>query len=99
MRKRQIRLTFDDGMGPFFAWLEALPAKVRARELVALARVGHGLLHGVRPARDGAVGLDGFASAGVASPAPVLSRPRVPARQAAVDTFGASFLMATPPDR
>jgi hypothetical protein len=99
MRKRQIRLTFDDGMGPFFSWLEALPAKVRARELVALARVGHGLLHGVRPAHDGAVGFDGGASGGDASSAPVLTRSRVPARQAAVDTFGASFVMATPPDR
>lgn len=93
--KLQLRLTFDENMGPLFVWLVKLPAKVRAREVMSLLRAGHAIVHGIR--------LPGADVRLVAEPAETRSssqegaQPRAPARKAAVETFGASFLVATPP--
>ena len=95
-KRRQVRLTFDEHMGPFFTWLDRLDDKVRARELTAMTRAGYAVVHGARvPGAQAALGPE----AGGNSTAPVResAQARAPARKAAVDTFGASFLVATPP--
>lgn len=94
--KLQLRLTFDENMGPLFVWLSKLPAKVRAREVMSLLRAGHAIVHGIRLPGAEVRFVPESAETG-SSPLQEGAQPRAPARKAAVDTFGASFLVATPP--
>lgn len=96
MKKIQIRLTLDDEMGPFFKWLASLPQKVRAREFIAAARTGYGVVYGVRVPGDVPARLDAATPIAASAPAET-TQTRAPARKAAVETFGSSFLVATPP--
>jgi len=96
MKKMQIRLTLDEEMGPFFKWLSERPQKVRAREFIAVARTGFGVLYGVRVPADVAVSADAAAPVR-AAPAALTTLPRTLARQSAVCAFGPSFVVATPP--
>jgi len=102
LAKLQLRLTLDAEMGDFFVWLVALPVKVRAREFIAMARIGWALTHGVR--------VDVRATAAASAPmphavaAPAADMPAAgaavssgPSRTAAVATFGRSFITARPP--
>lgn len=102
LAKLQLRLTFDSGMGEFFVWLVALPVKVRARELIAMARIGWAVTHGVRLEGGGAIATPS------SMPREVVGRsadvPPVetavsggPSRTAAVAAFGRSFITARPP--
>lgn len=96
-KKLQLRLTFDENMGPLFIWLsEQRDAKVRAREVVSLVRIGHAMVHGIRlPAAE--VRLVPESADAVSPSLQEDAQPRAPARKAAVEAFGASFLVATPP--
>lgn len=94
--KLQLRLSFDENMGPLFTWLVTLPAKVRAREVMSLLRAGHAIVHGVRvPGAEVRFVPESTATASASQQEGVQARG--PARKSAVETFGASFLVATPP--
>ena len=100
--KFQPRLTLDAGMGDFFVWLVSLPVKIRAREFIAMARIGWAVTHGVRVGAGGTVAAaspirreEGPAISDV--PAADTAAPAGPSRTAAVATFGRSFITARPP--
>lgn len=98
MKKLQIRLTLDDEMGPFFEWLAARPVKVRARELIAIARSGFAVVHGVHlKGASPAAGIEPVVRPPSAVATPAASEPRSSEADIAVEAFGASFLNATPP--
>lgn len=100
--KYQPRLSLDAGMGAFFFWLIGLPAKIRTRELIAMARIGWAVTHGVRGETTVAAGA--AASMPREAAAPAAAEPGAdtalaggPSRTAAVATFGRSFITARPP--
>ena len=101
LAKLQLRLTLDAGMGEFFVWLVALPAKMRARELITMARIGWAVTHGVRMEPGATVGtaaaVSREADGAAAVTQPVTGVPVGPSRTAAVATFGRSFITARPP--
>jgi hypothetical protein len=103
LARLQLRLTLDAEMGDFFVWLVALPVKVRAREVIAMARIGWAVTHGVRVDAGAAAAASAPMLRAVAAPPanmPVADAVVVsggPSRKAAVATFGRSFITARPP--
>lgn len=102
LAKLQLRVTLDAGMGDFFVWLVSLPVKIRAREFIAMARIGWAVTHGVRAGAGGAVAAASpmLREGGPAIPdvpAADTAPPAGPSRTAAVAAFGRSFITARPP--
>lgn len=74
LRRLQIRLTVDEHMEDLFPWLEAMPAAIRGRELIAETRLARrsrsvvtGLAGVVRPAGGHVTGALATPAAGPAS--------------------------------
>lgn len=98
MKKAQIRLTVDEEMGPFFEWFMARNVKIRAREFLALTRIGFGVVYGAKgpgelAADQPAQLLAVQGSAPQASGSPNGGR----ALESEGAGFARSFLTATPP--
>lgn len=105
MERSQLRLTLDSGMGGFYVWLLGLTQKARAREFITMARIGWAVTHGVSIAGvatghvPGVAKMPAQATGGGKLPAGEAENPenRGPSKEAAVATFGRSFLTARPP--
>lgn len=98
MKKAQIRLTVDEEMGPFFEWFMARSVKVRAREVLALARTGFGVAYGVRVPGELATTLLAQPVAGQGSVAQASGSSHSGlARESGGAGFARAFLTATPP--
>lgn len=107
IRRLQIRLTVDEHMDDLFQWLEAMPAGIRGRELIAetrLARRARSVVAGfagvVLPAGGNVTAALATPAAGPASPGATTSvTPAALADQAAEraqSRVDASFFAAVP---
>jgi hypothetical protein len=105
-QRLQVRVTLDSDMGPVFHWAANIPERARARELVAILRVGYAISTG----NAGIAGVISTALAGEPdgnmSATRSMGRPAAPilaaglelrAIEAALDVFDPSAVTGVPP--